>query len=906
MNLEAAASSNISGFKAVALPDGSFTLTYTWYSGVNYSIWTTHYNSSGQAISDKTLVAGGIPNSADVCSLGDGRYVTSWPGNASSGPLHVIVVDGNTSGQDWEQDPLDPIKDKQHAGTVHSDTLDGADGNDVLYGAGGDDVLIGGVGIDKLYGGTGNDTYYVDSLDDVIFENSNDGSDDTVMISGRGWGGEYALGVKNGSVNVEHAVAREGAGAITLVGTVAANKLTGNSKANILDGGNGADTLDGGVGLADLLKGGSGNDTYIIHNANDVIVESVEAGPKDLNDVAEVYGAYYKLADNVGVELLKSKANGSIDANGDGKKDGSWLIGNNQAGTIEGSAHADTLDGGRGHDAVGHTLVGGAGDDTYVIRSVNDRVTDASGNDVAYIYSATFGFDATAIDNYQKYLRANGIEDIRLDVPFNTLPNVPMVKDAVSSVDENMPGDIIVATVEATDDDNDALSYGIAGSDLGGRFSVDADGHVILRGPIDFETDPYLRTELETGKKYFEIMVRAKETQTGGLASAPITLQVYINDVHGAPSAPAVQGEVVSVKEEETGAHLVATVVSTDDEGDAFVYELKNTYGNKFSISADGKITLTGPVDFENNPDLKPDGDKKYYELEVVARETKTGGLESGVTKIRVYIDDVNETGNHPPTDVKFSDRTILENLGTGLAVGRVTAKDIDPGTTLKYYLDGASDAFVIDENTGVVTVKDVTKIDNDQGSLTIKLKVKVYDGQEYTAGEFELTIIEQAREVVTGGANGDLIVGGAGGDRLTGAGGNDTLDGGLGADILNGGTGDSDTFRFSSRLSNLNRDTISNFDLKSATNPNVGDKIELAQAIFTGIGHKGGLLATEFLAKAGAIAAETADQRVVYNLTTGQIFYDRDGKDGAGATLIATISGTTKPALTHEYFFVI
>jgi Ca2+-binding RTX toxin-like protein len=47
--------------------------------------------------------------------------------------------------------------------------------------------------------------------------------------------------------------------------------------ADSLLGLDGADTLDGGAG-ADYLEGGAGNDTYIIDNIGDVIVEGVAGG----------------------------------------------------------------------------------------------------------------------------------------------------------------------------------------------------------------------------------------------------------------------------------------------------------------------------------------------------------------------------------------------------------------------------------------------------------------------------------------------------------------------------------------------------------------------------------------------------------------------------------------------------
>ena len=67
-----------------------------------------------------------------------------------------------------------------------------------------------------------------------------------------------------------------------------------------------------------------------------------------------------------------------------------------------------------------------------------------------------------------------------------------------------------------------------------------------------------------------------------------------------------------------------------------------------------------------------------------------------------------------------------------------------------------------------------------------------------------------------------------------------------------------------------------------------VDDTIQLENGIFTAVGAAGVLAAGAY--HAGSQAGDASD-RVIYNASTGQIFYDADGSGGAAQTLIATIT---------------
>lgn len=142
-----------------------------------------------------------------------------------------------------------------------------------------------------------------------------------------------------------------------------------------------------------------------------------------------------------------------------------------------------------------------------------------------------------------------------------------------------------------------------------------------------------------------------------------------------------------------------------------------------------------------------------------------------------------------------------------------------------------------------------------------------------------------------TGDAAGDsyiLIDGLAGSkfnDKLTGDGGGNIINGGLGNDTLAGGAG-ADAFVFSTALNAAtNVDTITDFNAAA-------DVMWIDNAVFTALGAATGVLAAaKFFTGA---AAHDADDRIVYNKATGDIFYDSNGNGAGGMTKFAHVAANT------------
>ena len=139
-----------------------------------------------------------------------------------------------------------------------------------------------------------------------------------------------------------------------VVGTSLADTLNGTPWDDELIGLAGNDLLNGGLG-ADVLDGGTGNDTYVVDNLGDIVIEAAGAG----TDTVQTTLAARTLADNL--ENLTYAGSGDFAGTG-----------NALANTITGGNGNDTLDGGLGSD----TLIGGLGNDTYIVGETGDRVTE--------------------------------------------------------------------------------------------------------------------------------------------------------------------------------------------------------------------------------------------------------------------------------------------------------------------------------------------------------------------------------------------------------------------------------------------------------------------------------------------------------------------------------------------------
>ncbi|MBA1158282.1 calcium-binding protein [Microvirga mediterraneensis] len=222
---------------------------------------------------------------------------------------------------------------------------------------------------------------------------------------------------------------------------------------------------------------------------------------------------------------------------------------------------------------------------------------------------------------------------------------------------------------------------------------------------------------------------------------------------------------------------------------------------------------------------------------------------------------------------------------GNDRLIGSHHADTLDGGRGIdRLEGSGGDDLYYVDNALDIVTENDGEGSDTVIATVTYRL----------AAG----TSVEGLKAFTSAGNIG--LTGNAFSNQLFGNDGANRLDGGAGNDQLTGGAG-KDAFLFTTTLSKTgNVDKILDFQV-------VDDSIWLDNAIFKGLG-KSGTISHPAKLKADAFfigsRAHDASDRIIYNKTTGDLFYDPDGTGRAPQIKFAELTKGLK--MTTADFFTI
>ncbi|MEQ1951725.1 cadherin-like domain-containing protein [Mesorhizobium yinganensis] len=298
------------------------------------------------------------------------------------------------------------------------------------------DILRGTKGINNIFaGGIGSDLYFVDDATDTIIETAGNGTADRVaaFVS-------FALAADD-DIEILSTNSSTGKAAIDLRGNALSQAIVGNDGKNVLN--------DGGVGGPDTMRGHDGNDTYMVYNSGDVIIELAGEG----NDRVSA-GVDYVLGKGVHVELLNtSSVNSTLAID---------LTGNSFAQIIRGNAGDNVLsDGGTG---AADTLIGGKGNDDFQVYNSGDVIVELDGEGADRV-SAAVDFVLTA-GAHVEYLNTTALASTyAISLTGNELVQLVRGNDGANTLDGGGGEDVL---------------FGMAGAD-NFRFSSALDPANIAR-----------------------------------------------------------------------------------------------------------------------------------------------------------------------------------------------------------------------------------------------------------------------------------------------------------------------------------------------------------------------------------------------------------------------------------------
>jgi serralysin len=221
-------------------------------------------------------------------------------------------------------------------------------------------------------------------------------------------------------------------------------------------------------------------------------------------------------------------------------------------------------------------------------------------------------------------------------------------------------------------------------------------------------------------------------------------------------------------------------------------------------------------------------------------------------------------------------DADVMSALGPG---GNFSGGDARFAANSAGMARDASDRIIYETDT-----RQIWYDSDGSGSAARQLIATLQSGATLAATDIVVLGGTSAPAPIAGTAGNDTLIGSEGNDTIDGLGGNDLLFGYTGADLLRGGDGN-DSFVFR-EMGEANADQVSDFVSGS-------DKLHLDDAVFSAIGATGNFAADDgrFLANSTG-TAQDADDRLIFNTSTGGLYYDADGSaTGSGPQLIATLS---------------
>lgn len=509
-----------------------------------------------------------------------------------------------------------------------------------------------------------------------------------------------------------------------------------------------------------------------------------------------------------------------------------------------------------------------------------------------------------------------------------------LLEDASASFAENATGTVYQAESTGL---TGSITYSLVGADAA-RFNVSSTGAVTFKNAPNFEN----ATDVGANNGYDVRVVASNGTNT-----TEQDVAVTVTNVNEAPVITSNGGSPTgSVSIAEDLVAVTTVQVNDPDAGTTLAYEITGgADASLFDIdAATGALTFKTAPDFETPADAGADN---IYNVTVTVSDGALTDTQALTITVTDYLNVVNGTaaydrltgsaredlingglGNDRMTGGDDNDIYVVDALGDAVIERADQGTDTVRTTLAKYTLGknveileftdngahkgvgneldnrivGGSGNDLINGAAGADAMEggagdDFYYVDN-AGDTIIEVGG---GGNDYVSANVSYTLSASIETLelrnnknalnATGNDGANLLIGNNNANVIDGKAGIDRIIGGKGIDVLTGGTG-ADTFVFDTKVSAVNADKITDF--LSGT-----DTLEFDISVFKGFTAAGSVAAEAFVSGAGLVKGADADDRLIYNTTTGDLWYDADGSGRTKAVLVATLEGG--PALSVD-----
>ena len=596
----------------------------------------------------------------------------------------------------------------------------------------------------------------------------------------------------------------------------------------------GNDILDGGEGV-DTMAGGIGNDTYVIDNVGDIVLEGLDEG----NDTVQSSISY-----ELGGNLENLMLIGGDNINGTGNSLNNEIVGNKAANILDGKTGIDTL-------------VGGEGNDTYIVDQTGDITTEllATTLNVIRVSSTASNAQAKGGDSYNLQFFEDGQRVIFESTASNLVTN-----------DSNAQSDIFVKNIvtgainriSTTSSNAQALggdstqarvstngNYAVFTSLAANLVSADTNNHAdiflknLLTNQITRVSTSTAGVEANGASKQADLSLNATKVVFTSSATNLVTDDtnafddIFYKDVTTnviqklSVSSSGIQsnGDSWGARLSNDGTRVVFVsnannliVGDTNNLSDIFVKDIATQEVIRVNVTKLGQQANQS----SDNAVFSKDGTKVLFTSEANNLvEGDTNNVRDVFVKdlitdelIRVTQNKAGEQANGVSYNAQFSPdgrQIVFSSLASNLVAGDVNGvvdvfvKDLDTGTVtlvsrnnageqgnalssgnVSFSSDGTKIAFnsiannLVGDDSNVVQDVFVANLAYDNGGID---EVKTSVSYALSAGIENLTLLGSDSLDATGNNLANTLTGNSGNNVLKGLAGNDTLYGGVGSD---------------------------------------------------------------------------------------------------------------------------